>query len=474
MKNYILIEDGVIAIIIPHPRPVNGTIVSICNDACEKVKNIPVAARRMAREAINKSKSYAKKAMFMSRQWVEKAMNSPVYLKVNNITMRLVNATKNHPLAKKYLNQTIKFLRKTSQYLNTINVQEMALKLKSRLRIDEFIGMTQQYIIKVGKELKTYDFKKIANLTKHYAPIAYNMTKAMLKTGYNTTRNYTMVVTNIAWNITVDLYNSTSPQHALLKAKNYTIQVYNMTMNQVQILLKKHQPKIEKIKAYIEVQKTLIVVKSRLVIGKAQIMSMQLLSMAKNNSMVQDYVNSTIHFINVTRAFMDKINLTKIANLTKHYVPIAFNMSRDMCIVGVQSAKYFTVGVAKLTWNITIDIYNSTNLREALLKAKSHSSKAYNETVRLYRILYKKTMAKYAEVDKTARVLYAKIYKHHITQKSMSHARHYYAHTMKMVESRSRHFHHIKNYWVHRIAHKVSHIKNVLSPISWIPPFNSK
>lgn len=463
-----------IVLIIPHPRPINGDIVSICNDACEKVKNIPVAAKRMAREAIDKSKDYANKAIIKARQFLERSTNCPVYKKVHNITMRLINATKNHPVAKKYLNKTIMFLRKTSEYINKIDVQGMSLKLKKNLRIRQFIGMTQLYLIRIGEELKTYDYKKISNLTKHYAPIAYNMTKEMLAIGYNTTRNYTMVVTNIAWNITVDLYNSTSPQHVLLKARNYTIKAYNMTVKELQALYKKNQPKIEKIKAYIEVQKGMIIAKSQVALNKARNVSMQLLIMTKNNPMVQDYVNSTIHFINVTRAFLNKINVTKIANMTKHYVPVAFNMTRDMCVVGVYSAKNFTVGVAKLTWNITIDIYNSTSLQEALLKAKNHSAKAYNETLRLYRILYNKTMAKYAEVNKTARALYVQIYKHRITQKSLSHARHYYGHSMKMIESRGRHMHHLKSYWRHRIAHKAHYLKKMFNPMNWIPPFNSK
>jgi len=473
LKNYIRIDDGMIVLIIPHPRPINGDIVSICNDACESVKNIPVATKRMAREALDKSKDYANKAIVKAREFLERSKRCPAYKRIQSLTMRLVNATQNHPVAKKYLNKTIVFLRKTNEYFKQIDIKGMTLKLKKDLRIGEFIGITNMYLIRIAEEMKTYDYKKIADLTKQYAPIAYNMTKEMLVVGYNTTRNYTMVVSKIAWNVTVDLYNSASPRHALLKARNYTIKVYNMTMKELQVLYKKHQPKIEKVKAYIEVQKVKIIAKSRIALNKARNVSMQLLIMTKNNPMIQDYVNSTIHFINVTRVFINKINVTKIANLTKHFMPIAFNMTKDMCVVGVNSAKNFTVGVAKLTWNITIDIYNSTSLKEALLKAKNHSALAYNETIRLYRILYNKTMVKYAEVNKTAHALYTQIYKHRITQKSMSHVRQYYGHSRKMIESRGRHMHHLKKYWGRRIAHKVHHMKNILNPMNWLPPFNS-
>lgn len=474
LKNYILIENGVIAIIIPHPKPVKGDIVSICKDACEKVKKLPEETKKMARQALATSKTYANKALTMSKKLVEKAMQSPVYQKVHATTMKLVNAAKNHPLAKKYLNATITFLRETNKYVKDINVKELAMKVKNHPIVKKYIAQTKIYIEKTRKYLKDLDFKKIANLTKSYAPIAYNMTKEMMKMGYNVTRNYTMKLTNIAWNVTADLYNSTSPRHALLKAKNYTLRVYQKTIQHYQILMKKHQPKIENLKAFINKQKAIIVLRSQIVIIKARNVSMKLLNMTKDHPLVQDYVNSTIHFINVTRTFINKINVTKIANMTIRYAPLALNMTKDMCKVGFYSTKNFTINVAKLAFNVSIDIFNSTNLRQALLKAKNHSSKAYNETLKLYRILYKQIMAKYANVDKTARALYHKIYKHKITQKSLGHAQRYYSHSMEMIKSRARHFNHIKKYWRHRIAHKVHHMKNLLNPLNWIPPFNSK
>jgi len=473
LTNYIRIEKGVIAIIIPHPRPVNGDIVSICNDACEKVKNIPVTAKRMAQQALNKSKGYAGKALYVSKKWVEKAMQTPAYKRVYTMTMRLVNATKSNPMAQKYLNKTIAFLRATREYVKKINFKGMALKLKNHPLVKEYIAKTKMYLQKTRQYLKALNFKKIANLTRSYAPIAYNMTKEMLKLGLNKTHMYTMKATNLAWNISADLYNSTSTRHALLKARNYTMKVVNMTVEHYQMLMKKHQAKIDDVKVYYQRQKAMIVAKSEMVFSKVHNMSMKWLNMTKNNPMVQDYVNTTIHFINVTGTFIKKINLTKIVNMTERYVPVAINMTKDLCKAGIYSVKTFTVQVGKLTLNITLDIYNSSNLTEALMKAKLHSAGAYNQTKELYRILYKQIMAKYAHVNKTARALYGKIFNHHITQKSLGHAREYYGHSKKMIESRARHIHHVKKYWRHRIAHKVHHLKNMLNPMNWIPPFNS-
>ncbi|KAK3755617.1 hypothetical protein QZH41_017617, partial [Actinostola sp. cb2023] len=480
LKNYIRFENGLIVIIIPHPKPVTGDLVSICNDACDKVKSIPRLTKKLSRQALVISKSYASKALNISQKWlnisqkwVEVAMATPVYQRVQNVTLRLISATKNHPLAKKYLNTTIQFLKVTRQYLRDLDLKEMALKVKNHPVVKRYMVSTVNYIHMTRKYLRELNFKKIANLTKSYAPIAYNMSKEMLKLCYSRTRNYTMKFTNAVWNITADIYNSTSSRHALMKAKHYTMKAFNETTKYYRTFLNNHKVKIEQIKIYVSTQKALTVAKARIAIRKARVISMQLLNMTKNHPIVKQYMNSTMHFINVSRNFIDKINFTKIAKMTKYYAPQAFNITKDMCRVGMRSAKIFTIQVAKMAWNISTDIYNSTCIREALMKARNHSTKAYIETAKLYRILYTKTMEKYARLNKTARALYETIYNHNLTQKCMHHARRYYGHSMRMLESRARHFNHIKKYWHHRIAHKLNHVKNVLNPIYWIPPFNS-
>jgi hypothetical protein len=461
IPNYIRIDEGVITIIIPHPKPVTGDIISICNDACNKVKSLPETARNMTRQAFNATKIYALKAMMMTKQWKKAAVNTKVYRKVQRITNMLINVVKNHPLTKKYLNSTIYFLNITRKYIHDLNLtryQPLAKKyLNSTLH---FLNVTRKY-------MRELNFTKIANWTKSYAPIALNMTKEMFKASFNATRTYTMKVANIAWNISADIYNSTCPRHALMKARNYTIKAFNETMKHCRTLYGKTVIKYSEVKRAVAGQQVVV-------LRNARILTMKLFNMTKNNPIAQQYLNSTIHLFNITRKFIGKVNFTKIAKLAKTFIPKAFNITKDMCKVGASAARNFTIRVSNLAWNITADIYNSTCLKEALLKARNHSLQAYNETKKFYRILYNKTMIKYKEVNKTLLALYKDIIEHNLTQKYLHHARRYYGHSMEILQTRARHFHHLKKYWHRRISHKLNHIKNVVSPSYWIPPFNSK
>lgn len=460
IPNYFRIDEGVITIIIPHPKPVTGDIVSICKDACNKVKMLPETAKNMTRRAFNATKIYALKALNVTKQWREAALKTEAYRKVQNITKMLINMVKNHPMTKKYLNSTIYVLNITSDYIRDLNIRYQPLARK-------YVKVTLQYLNATRKYIRELDFTKIANLTKSYAPIAFNMTKEMLKTGFNTTRVYTMKVANVAWNISVDIYNSTSPRHALMKVRNYTIKAFNQTMKHYRMVAGKTMIKYSEMKQTVARHQVAAAWRTRNIVIKLYRMTM-------NNTIAQEYLNSTVHFFNITRNFVSKLNITKIAKMAKTYAPRAFNMTRDMCKLGVSVARNFTMKAANLAWNISADVYNSTCLKEALLKARNHSLKAYNETVKLYRILYKETMIKYRQLNKTLHTLYKNILEHNLTKEYLGHARKYYGHSMKIISSRVRHFHHLKKYWHRRLSHQLNHLKNRLTPSQWIPPFNSK
>lgn len=460
IPNYFRIDEGVITIIIPHPKPVTGDIVSICKDACNKVKMLPETAKNMTRRALTATKTYALKALNVSKQWRDAALKTEAYKKVQNMTKMLITMVKNHPMTQKYLNSTIYVLNITSDYIQDLNIRYRPLAKK-------YVKVTLQYLNATRKYIREMDFTKIATLTKSYAPIAFNMTKEMLKTGFNTTRVYTMKAANVAWNISVDIYNSASPRHALMKARKYTLKVVNVTMKHYHKIAGKAMVKYSQMKLIVAGYQVAVAQKTRNI-------AMKLYSMTRNNTMAREYLDTTIHFFNVTRDFVGKLNMTKIAKMAKIYGPKAFNMTREMCKIGVSAARKYTNEAASLAWSISADVYNSTCLREALLKARVHSIKAYQETLKLYRILYNETMIKYRQLNKTLHTFYKNIVEHNLTKEYMGHARKYYGHSMKIVSSRARHFHHLKKYWHRRLAHQLNHLKNRLNPGQWIPPFNSK
>ena len=310
--------------------------------------------------------------------------------------------------------------------------------------------------IALNKTLELYQ-SLYKTMLENYVPVALNVSRQWYTTGLNTTRNFTVMVYNLTMNVSMDVYNSSSLLEALEKVRNYSIKALNATE-----------------KLYQALQKKLVYSKIRL---------------EKYFPVVFNYSKIAL---NKTLELYQKLNKTMLEN----YVPVALSLSRQWYTTGLNATRNFTVMVYKLTMNVSMDVYNSSSLLEALEKVKNYSIKALNATEKLYQALQKKVVMKYAELCNLTVINYLEIYnrtlnryaemynncmqlyrriaEHETTLRYMNHAQNYLEHARKMFKNRARQLQTINRYWQKRINHKVSQISRVLNPATWIPPFNSK
>ena len=168
----------------------------------------------------------------------------------------------------------------------------------------------------------------------------------------------------------------------------------------------------------------------------------------------------------------------KGVEVTKKYLPMAYNLSRRWCGAGFNTTRSFVLQVYRNAVNATLDICQSENLPQALVKFRNYSIGVFDQTVelcqRFYRQLYNTTLEKYRDVYSQSLALYRKIAYHEITVECINRARSYFHYSKHIVKMRVRNFHRAKGHLQKRVNHHINRVTHLLNPINWIPPFNSK
>ena len=420
-------------------------------------------------EAFNKARNYSKIAVNKTVKLYQVAV-----VHARNISGLALNKT--FALYKNY--STIAMNKTIAIYNKTLDLYRNCFKIvlnKTIACFNKTLGVYKNYSsIVLNKTIAFYNstvklcrrlYKKsmviVANTTlaKYYIPMA----KEYLPIAVHTTRNFTLKAYRLVVNVTLDIYNSSCLGEAFNKTRNYSKMAFNTTVRLY---------KIAAIKARnysgMVLNKTLGLYKnySTIALNKTLELYGEALIKVKNCSA-----------LNKTIAFCHGVYI-KGVEVTKNYFSMTYNLSRQWCGAGFNTTRSFVLQTYRSVVNATLDICQSENLPQALVKFRNYSIGVFDQTVelcqRFYRQLYNATLEKYRDVYSRSLALYREVSYHEITVECINRARSYFHHTKHIVKMRVRNFHRAKSHLQKRVNHHINRVTHLLNPINWIPPFNSK
>ncbi|KAL9951489.1 hypothetical protein ACROYT_G044158 [Oculina patagonica] len=448
LPKYIQVTDKGITVVIPHPKPFNGNIKSLALASVERVKNLKRDAlekmESLKQEAVIKIKSLKREAVIkfktMKREALEKMANLKLKALEKMEQLKLKALEKMEQLKLKALEKMEKLKLEALEMMKTLKQQAVVkmetLKQNAIEKYDEFKVKAKNMSIRVktiGKALvavamnktvlyrqKTYGFVmkvynmsknhhltgKYINITLHYFNITKDLavfyrhqTYGFLVNAYNLTKNHpltrkyantTLHYLNITKNLAIayrqktsrflsNFYNQTKNCPFIVRYTNMTVHYFNVT------------------KKFVNITKNFV--KG---LNMTQVKN-YLFNQTKRCPFIVRYTNLTVHYFNITKNFVKGLNMSLVKNVTDKYLSRALNLSRHCYNVtnkylsralnlsrhwyGVCLNKTLNISVQvyKVAENVTLDIYNSSCLGEAMGKAKNYSKIAINVTVKLYR-----------------------------------------------------------------------------------------
>ena len=420
-------------------------------------------------EAFNKTRNYSRIAVNKTVKLYQVAV-----VHARNISGLALNKT--FALYKNYstiaLNKTIAIYNKTLDLYR--NCSKIVLN-KTMACFNKTLGVYKNYssivlnktiafynrTVKLCKRLYKKSMVIVSNTTlvKYYIPIA----KKYLPIAVNTTRNFTLKAYRLVVNVTLDIYNSSCLGEAFNKTRNYSKMAFNTTVR----LYKMAAIKARNYSGMV-LNKTLGLYKtySTIALNKTLELYGEALIKVKNYSA-----------LNKTIAVCQGVYI-KGVEVSKKYLPMAYNLSRQWCGAGFNTTRSFVLQVYRRAVNATLDICQSENLPQALVKFRNYSIGVFDQTVelcqRFYRQLYNATLEKYRDVYSQSLALYREIAYHEITVECINRARSYFHYTKHIVKMRVKNFHRAKGHLQKRVNHHINRVTHLLNPINWIPPFNSK
>ena len=420
-------------------------------------------------EAFNKTRKYSRIAVNKTVKLYQVAV-----VHARNISGLALNKT--FALYKNYstiaLNKTIAIYNKTLDLYR--NCSKIVLN-KTMACFNKTLGVYKNYssivlnktiafynrTVKLCKRLYKKSMVIVSNTTlvKYYIPMA----KKYLPVAVNTTRNFTLKAYRLVVNVTLDIYNSSCLGEAFNKTRNYSKMAFYTTVR----LYKMAAIKARNYSGMV-LNKTLGLYKnySTIALNKTLELYGEVLIKVKNYSA-----------LNKTIALCRGVYI-KGVEVTKKYLPMAYNLSRRWCGAGFNTTRSFVLQVYRNAVNATLDICQSENLPQALVKFRNYSIEVFDQTVelcqRFYRQLYNATLEKYRDVYSQSLALYRKIAYHEITVECINRARSYFHYSKHIVKMRVRNFHRAKGHLQKRVNHHINRVTHLLNPINWIPPFNSK